>query len=69
VFIEPFVKKLIKEFPDIPIIRVDERYSSKRAFEAMIEGGLKRKARRNKALIDKISATIILQDYLNSDPL
>lgn len=65
-YIEPFVKKLAKVFPEIPIERVDERYSSQRAFRAMIEGGLKKKARRNKALIDKISATIILQDYLNN---
>lgn len=66
IYIEPFVKKLAKIFPKIPVERVDERYSSKRAFEAMIKGGLKKKARRDKALIDKISATIILQDYLNS---
>ena len=65
-FIEPFVRRLLKEFPDIPIYRVDERFTSKMAFQTMIDSGLKKKARRNKALIDKISATIILQSYLDS---
>ena len=65
-FIEPFVRRLLKEFPDIPIHRVDERFTSKMAFQTMIDSGLKKKARRNKALIDKISATIILQSYLDS---
>lgn len=62
--IEPFLKKLTKEFPDIEIKRFDERFTSKLAFQSMIDGGLKKKQRQNKALVDKISATIILQDYL-----
>jgi len=62
--IEPFLKKLKKEFPDIEIKRFDERFTSKLAFRTMIEGGLKKKQRQNKALIDEISATIILQDFL-----
>ena len=65
-FIEPFVLQLGKLFPDIPIYRVDERFTSKMAFQSMIDSGLKKKARRNKALIDEISATIILQSYLAS---
>lgn len=65
-FIEPFVKKLAKEFPTIPIARVDERYSSKRAVEAMVQGGMKKSKRRIKGNIDKVSAAIILQDYLLS---
>ena len=66
VHIKPFVKKLKKEFPDIPIERYDERFTSKMAFQTMIDGGLKKKARRDKALVDKISATLILQSYLES---
>ncbi|WP_347924879.1 Holliday junction resolvase RuvX [Pontimicrobium sp. SW4] len=64
VIIKPFIKKLEKEFPNIPIIRVDERFTSKMAFQTMIDSGLKKGKRRNKALVDEISATIILQSYL-----
>ena len=63
-FIEPFVRRLQKQFPHIPIVRVDERFTSKMAFQAMIDSGIKKKERQNKALVDKISATIILQSYL-----
>lgn len=63
--IQPFVQKLNKKYPDIPIIRVDERFSSKMAFQAMIDGGVKKNKRRNKALIDEVSATLILQSYLH----
>lgn len=63
-FIQPFIKKLQSTFPNIPIVRVDERFSSKMAFQAMIDGGVKKQQRRNKALIDEVSATIILQSYL-----
>ncbi len=63
-FIEPFVKHLGRKFPSIKIERVDERFTSKMAFQTMIDSGLKKKARQNKALIDEISATIILQSYL-----
>lgn len=62
--IQKFIIKLKKEFPDLPIRRVDERYTSKMAFQTMIDSGLKKKQRRNKALLDEISATIILQEYL-----
>ena len=66
VFIKPFLEKLSKEIPTIPIKRVDERFTSKMAVQTMIAGGLKKKQRSNKALVDEISATIILQSYLYS---
>ena len=55
---------LMKEIPDLQIKRLDERFTSKMAFQTMIDSGLKKKQRKNKALVDEISATIILQDYL-----
>ena len=64
-FINPFVNRLKKEFPLIEVIMVDERFTSKMAFQAMIDGGLKKKDRQNKELVDSISATIILQSFLN----
>lgn len=63
--IRPFLDKLEKKFPNIPIERVDERFTSRMAFQTMIDSGLKKKQRQNKALIDEISATIILQSYLS----
>ncbi len=65
-YIEPFIINLKKEFPSIPIERMDERFTSKMAFQTMIDAGLNKKARQNKALVDSISATIILQSYLGS---
>tara|TARA_R100001480_G_C4637268_1_gene168839 strand:- start:150 stop:560 length:411 start_codon:yes stop_codon:yes gene_type:complete len=62
--IQKFLKVFTESFPKLEIKRVDERYSSKMAFQTMIDSGLKKKQRRNKALIDEISATIILQEYL-----
>jgi putative Holliday junction resolvase len=56
--------KIQKQFPDLKVDRMDERFTSKMAFNAMIEGGLKKKARADKALVDKVSATIILQSYM-----
>jgi putative Holliday junction resolvase len=64
VLIAPFVKKLENIFKQIPVKRVDERFTSKMAFQTMIDSGLNKKQRKNKALIDEISATIILQTYL-----
>ncbi|MFY0603278.1 MAG: Holliday junction resolvase RuvX [Flavobacteriaceae bacterium] len=58
------IKKLEKTFSTIPILRVDERFTSKMAFQTMIDSGLKKKQRQDKALVDEISATIILQSYL-----
>lgn len=63
--IQKFLKRLRTKFPNMPIEREDERFTSKMAFQTMIDSGLKKKQRRNKALIDEIAATIILQDYLN----
>ena len=60
----PFVKKLKNAFPKIPIKRVDERFTSKIAFQTMIDGGLGKHKRKDKAMVDAISATIILQGYL-----
>lgn len=65
-FIEPFVRLLQKTFPSIQVKRVDERFTSKMAFQTMIDAGLKKKDRQNKALVNSISATIILQSYLES---
>ena len=65
-FVEPFVRKLRKTFPEMKIERFDERFTSKMAFQTMIDGGLGKKKRRNKALVDTISATLILQSYLES---
>lgn len=67
--IAPFVKKLKKEFPDVPVERFDERFTSKMAFQAMIDGGLKKKDRQDKAMVDKVSAVIILQSYMQSKGL
>ena len=65
-YIKPFVAKLRKALPEMPVEFFDERFTSALAHRAMIDGGLKQKARRDKALVDEISATIILQDYLES---
>lgn len=65
-YIEPFVDKLKKIFPNIRLMRIDERFTSKIAFRAMVEGRLRKKDRQNKALIDMISATLILQSYLET---
>lgn len=63
-YIQSFLEKLAKKLPNIPVQREDERFTSKMAFQTMIDSGLKKKQRRNKALVDEISATIILQSYL-----
>ena len=62
----PFLKKIEILFPQIPMKRIDERFTSKMAFQTMIDSGMKKKHRRNKAMVDEISATIILQSYLYS---
>jgi putative Holliday junction resolvase len=60
-----FVNSFIKKFPQIPIHTVDERFTSKMAFQTMIDAGLKKQKRQNKELVDEISATIILQSYMS----
>ena len=64
--IEPFVNRLRKLLPNVPVEYYDERFTSQLAHQAILDAGLKKKARRNKALVDEISATIILQSYLES---
>jgi len=64
VLIQAFITQLRQEFPDIAIHRQDERFTSKIAFQTMIDSGLKKKQRQDKALIDEISATLILQQFL-----
>ena len=65
-YVDLFVKQLQKKFPNIPISLEDERYTSKMAFRAMIDGGLKRMQRKDKATVDKVSAALILQGYLDT---
>ena len=65
IYIKDFIKDLTEKFPEIPIERVDERFTSKMAVQTMVSAGFKKKYRQDKSLIDQISATIILQTYLN----
>ena len=64
--VKSIIKKLMKEFPSMKIKTVDERYTSKMASQAMIDMGMKKMQRRNKALVDEIAATIMLQEYLRA---
>jgi putative holliday junction resolvase len=64
--VEAFVKHLRKQFPEIPVQRIDERFTSKIAFRSLIDSGLNKKDRQNKDLIDEVSAVIILQSYMES---
>ena len=64
--IQQFLKQFSETFPSLPVLRRDERFTSKMAFQTMIDSGLKKKQRQNKALIDEISATILLQSYLST---
>ncbi len=65
--VKKFITTLKNTFKDIPVEEVDERFTSKMAFQSMIDGGLKKKDRKNKETIDKLSATIILQSYLEAN--
>jgi putative Holliday junction resolvase len=62
--VEAFIKQLQKHFPQIPVEKVDERFTSKMAKDAMLEMGLKKMQRRNKSLVDEIAATILLQEFM-----
>jgi putative Holliday junction resolvase len=64
--IELFKRQLKNKFPDVKIIDMDERFTSKMAFQSMIDSGMKKKDRKNKSLVDEISATIILQNFLET---
>ena len=68
-YIEPFVEKLKRQFCNVPVYRIDERFTSKMAFQSMIDGGLKKKQRQNKATIDAVSAVLILQSYMRQREL
>ena len=61
-----FIKEFEKQFPAMPLVKVDERYTSKMARDAMLEMGMKKKDRRKKELVDEIAATIMLQEFLRS---
>lgn len=65
-YITPFVNRLTKVLPQIPVVMYDERFTSSIAHQAMIDGGMKRSDRRDKARVDSMAATIILNDYLSS---
>lgn len=64
--VQAFINRFKKLFPQIPIVKVDERFTSKLAVQSMVAGGMKKKDRQNKNLVDEIAATIMLQDYLNT---
>jgi putative Holliday junction resolvase len=64
--VQAFINRFKKVFPTVPIIKVDERFTSKLAVRSMAESGMKKKDRQNKNLVDEIAATIMLQDYLNT---
>ncbi len=64
--VQAFINRFKKVFPNIPIEKVDERFTSKMALQSMVQSGMKRKDRQNKNLVDEIAATIMLQEYLNS---
>lgn len=65
-YIDPFIARFRKLFPEVPLHLVDERFTSQIAMKAMIEGGVKKKDRRDKSMIDRVSASIILQSWLTS---
>jgi len=65
-YIDPFIRKLKKSYPEIPVHCTDERFTSRMAFRSMIEGGVKKEDRKDKSMVDRISASIILQSYLDT---
>lgn len=65
-YIDPFIRKLKKSYPEIELHYADERFTSQLAFRSMIEGGVKKEDRKNKAMVDRISASIILQSFLDT---
>jgi len=66
IYVDPFIDKVRKRWPEKKVVLMDERFTSKMAFQTMIDGGVKKMDRRNRELIDAISATIILQSYMES---
>ncbi len=69
VYIEPFIRQLKKEFPEIPVERIDERFTSKIASRAIQQSGLKKKDRRDKSLVDSVSAVILLQSWFEKNKI
>ena len=65
-WIEPFLNRLKKIMPDMPVVMYDERFTSTLAHKAMLDGGMKKSDRRNKAIVDTIAASVVLNDYLQS---
>lgn len=65
-YIDPFIRKLKKSYPEIPVHYADERFTSRIALRSMIEGGVKKEDRKNKSMVDRISASIILQSFLDT---
>ncbi len=65
--VENFLEKLHQSFPDIAVVKIDERYTSNKAVKIMVEAGVPQKKRREKGRVDRIAAAIILQDYLESN--
>ena len=68
-YVKGFVKQIRKQFPEMKVELIDERFTSKIAFQSMIDGGLKKKARQDKALVDEVSATLILQSYMEQQKI
>lgn len=64
--VQAFINRFKKVFPNMPIVKVDERYTSKLAVQSMVTSGMKKKSRQNKSLVDEIAAAIMLQEYLNT---
>ena len=67
--VKGFAKQIRKQFPEMKVELIDERFTSKIAFQSMIDGGLKKKARQDKALVDEVSATLILQSYMEQQKI
>ena len=68
-YVKGFAQQIRKQFPEMKVELIDERFTSKIAFQSMIDGGLKKKARQDKALIDEVSATLILQSYMEQQKI
>ncbi len=68
-YVKVFAKQIRKQFPEMKVELIDERFTSKIAFQSMIDGGLKKKARQDKALVDEVSATLILQSYMEQQKI
>ena len=68
-YVKGFAKQIRKQFPEMKVELIDERFTSKIAFQSIIDGGLKKKARQDKALVDEVSATLILQSYMEQQKI